>query len=196
MQIAAIDTALRAWLAVVTGAPVRGKNAPRQHVALPHEGFIEVSLPHTITQVGEDYIKHEVDLIDPLLAKPVLVARREFTVTVRAISRSQTPGKSGVHFVERVRESLKKPSTLAYLKENNLAIVRLGPTANFDAPFDDRIESICAAELRLSCVVLDAENDASVGTIGTVELSSSLEGPDGVELPAPPNLDEEMIPTP
>jgi hypothetical protein len=191
VQFEHIESALLTWAGTVTGLPAVIENRPRSHL-LKVAGYVVVSPPTSIKQVGEDYINNEEIEDDPTMVRPTLVARREFSVPLRVICRSQSPSKTGRYWIEKLRESLKKPSVLEFFKTNEIGIVRMGPTANFDAPFDERIESVGAAELRLCCAVTDTDSD--VGFIETVELSSHIEGVDGQELPAPPNLDEAIFP--
>lgn len=188
-----VQDKVKQWLTAMTGLPARIENEPV--IAFPHSGgFWEVSPANAITPLGEDELKYEDD---PDVAEnviPVVAGRREFTVTLRAIVRSQTAKKTARQLVEKIRLSLKKPTVLEHFQSNGMAIVRLGPTANYDSTYDNRVESIAAAEFRLSCALTDS--DTSVGTIHTIEVTSHLKGVDGVELPSPPNLNEELFTLP
>lgn len=188
MDFASIQTAVKDWLEVVTGLPATMINEQRKHL-IRVNGFCVVDNPTSIVASGQDYWE-EVEGSDPDQIIPTVVGRREFSIPVKVISRSQTANKTARFFLEKARTSLKKPSVLEHFRANELAIVQLGPTVDFDSPHDDREESIAVAELRLACSVVDT--DTEIGTIGTVEVSSHLE--DGSnELPSPPNLDEEIF---
>ena len=189
MDFALIQTAVKDWLGTVTGLPVEVQNEPRKH-QIRVAGFCVIDPPTSISSSGVDYYTEE-PAVDPDFIVPTVVGRREFTVTIRVISRSQTPNKTSRFYLEKARTSLKKPSVLEHFQANEIAIIDLGPTATFDSPHDDRHESISAAELRLACTVVDT--DSEIGTIGTIEVSSHLEDPGGTELPAPPNLDDEIF---
>jgi hypothetical protein len=191
LDFGALQTAIRTWATATVSVPVVWENDPRPFLGkLPV--YVTLTEPAAITAIGEDYTYLETNEEDPLLVDPILTGIREFTVLVRVQGRSQTANRSSRYYAEILRTSIKKPSVKEHFRANEIAIVRALPINNFDAPFDNRWEPVSAFELRLACALV-ATADTAQDTIGSVELSSTLENVDGIVLPVPPNLDEFPI---
>jgi hypothetical protein len=168
------------------------ENEPQPHLnKLPV--IVKLSAPASIRELGVDYIYYREDPDNALNVIPTLTGVREFLVVVKVIGRSQTANKSSRYYAEILRSSLRKPSVLEHFRANEIAIVRPENIANFDAPWDSRVEPISAFNLIFSCALALVE-DESTGTIGSVKISSTLKGEDGAALPSPPNLDDLSIP--
>jgi hypothetical protein len=76
-----------------------------------------------------------------------------------------------------------------------MAISSMGKIVQFDAPFDDRVESVASMDVTFAATatLTDSEN---LGTIHTFKLSSTLKKPDGGNVPTPPQLDGETFTLP
>lgn len=196
MDIEAIEDALLAWVKAQTttptfteGLPTAWRNKPAtMQVKLPAR--IELDGPTLIEQRGQDWLMHEDESATQVL--PTVVGNREFLVTIRAVGRSQAGNSRGQYWIERLRASLKKPSVLLAFQDANIAVVNAGPTAQYDAPFDNRVESIAAMEVRFATTI--AETDEPVDAIAAARLTSHVADAVGEELPAPPNLEDYEIP--
>lgn len=183
-----IEQALKDWFTTVLDLPCQYENNRQAMLGkLPVYGIL--GEPTDIDQVGEDYVSGPFSGDD---WQPGVIGSREFTCMIRIIGRSHTSARSARHHAEILRTSLKKPSILEFFQSQQIAIVRASPIQNFDATFDSRVESIAAFDLRL-CAPLAESLDSPVGTIGTIELSSTVKNADGTTLPVPPNLDDELI---
>lgn len=157
---------------------------------------VELDGPHSVDQVGEDWVTYAESIgAEPAIPDgdmiPTVNGNRLFTVTIRVVSRQQSRNGNALVLVERLRSSLKKPSTLARFQAANLAIVRMSKVAEYDQEFDQRVESIHAVELRMGTTVQDS--DSTAGRIKAFTLTSHLSGEDGAELPSPPNVTDLLI---
>lgn len=190
MDLASIQDAIRQWAADGTGLPVSwAGEAGTMQLKMPAR--IEIDGPTMIVPVGQDWLLHENE--GTTKVTPTVVGNRELTVVVRAVSRSAAPNNRGQFWIERLRASLKKPSVLATFADANIAIVNAGSTAQYNAPNDNRVESIAAMEVRFATTISEADEagDAIAGT----RLTSHFEGADGEELDVPPNVVNLPVPS-
>lgn len=190
MNLAGIQATVAGWAVAQSGLPVYWVGAPQPMQLKPR---IELDGPLAIEQRGTDWILWS----EPADASgsgvvPTAVGNRELTIIIRAIGRSASPNDRAQYWIERLRTSLHMPSVLAHFHSGGLAIVRSGPIAQYDAPIDNRIESIAAAEIRFATTVADA--DAVLDTIAAVQLSSHIQDESGTELPVPPNVNVTIGP--
>ncbi len=185
-----MQSTMVAWVKAVTRMPCRLENKPTA-LALKLPAEIILQFPGMLTSMGTDYVQWS-DGADPGMLQPTVVGHREFDVAIRVVSRSQAGNKSAQYWLEKLRAALSYPSTLDTFSEAGLAIVRMGAGAQFDAPFEERWESVAAATLRMACVIADAD-DVQVSTLTSVGLTTTIEGEDGQVLPTPPNLVDELI---
>ena len=194
MDISAIQTTVKTWVASVTGAPTHWRNQVDNVMVPKLPARIELEGPNNIEPVGEDEVVWEdaVDDDDLPVSNPTVVGRREFDISVRVVSRSQAGNKSAQFWLELIRAALRRPSAIKTFDDAGLAVLTMGKGVLFDAPFEERWESIAIATLHLTAVVADA-GDNAVETISQVELSSDVSNVDGESLPAPPNLVDEII---
>lgn len=188
MDFAALETAIETWFRVATGLDqVVWEN--RARIALARDrAFGILSAPDMVASVGQDYVQLDSVDGDGNLV-PNVAGQRTFSVLCKVLNRSQLPNGTGRYFLELARISLKKPTVLEHFQANGIAIVSCGKTTNFDAPFDERVESVAAFTLTLAAAV--NASDTPVGTIETIEVSSTVQNTDGTVFPVPPNLDQE-----
>jgi hypothetical protein len=118
---------------------------------------------------------------------------RRFTLSVAVENYvSQRGGEFADFYLERLRTRLRMPSSLAVLSAAGLAVVSTSPVRVLDYDFDGRRVSAASMDVVFALAVEEA--DAPTGFIQTTEVSSALEDPAGDVLPAPPNLDDEVMP--
>ena len=186
IDFATIETGIAEWTQAVVSLPVYWQGRRKPMLAkLP--AYVELQIDPVAGQ-GVDEVRHTESGSDLV---PTVAGLRQITVACRVRSRSQAPNKSARYYLEVLRSSLRKPTTLEHFQAYGLAIVRAEPTVNFDATFDERVESVAAFDLVLGLAVNDA--DSSIGTIDEVVITSHVEDAEG-ELPSPPNFDDEVIP--
>lgn len=193
MDLASIQEAVVAWVTASLPAtiPISWAGEPgTMQAKLPAR--IELDGPTMIVPIGQDWLMHEDASATEVT--PTVVGNRELTIVVRAIGRSSAPNSRGQFWIERLRASLKKPSVLAAFQEANIAIVNAGPTAQYNAPNDNRVESIAAMEVRFATTISEA--DETGDAIASVKLTSHVSDTSGVELDVPPNYVDLQIPAP
>lgn len=181
MDITQIKADVLTWAKNVTGMPCAWADDPQSmQVKLPARIELEWT---TLVNVGQDWLQYAENVDGDMV--PTVVGNREFSVTVRAVSRSQAGNSTGQFFVEKLRTSLKKPSVLGHFQASEIAIVRMGPAATYKQVFDGRAEAVAAAELRLAAAI--ADSDIPAGRIAQVEVRSELKDSVGQLLAQPPN---------
>jgi hypothetical protein len=189
MDIDLIQTTLIDWAKSVVSLPVRMQNKPVA-IALKLPAEVILSGPMNIVDVGVDYAQWSDGTTG--MSKPTVIGHREFDIGVRVVSRSQAGNKSAQFWLEKLRAALTRPSTIDTFEAAGIAVLRMSAGAQFDAPFEERFESIAAATWRVTCVITDAD-DAEIPTLTSIGFTSRIEGEDGSVLPAPPNVVDELI---
>lgn len=195
MDYAKIRDALREWVKAVTGAPARWEDEPTG-LSLKLPAVFVLTGPINVEPVGEDYVRWDNVDDGAEQMQAAVVGHREFDVMVRCVSRSSDPNKSAQVQLEKLRTALKRPSTTGTFNEAEFAIINMSKSAQFNAPFEERFESIASATWRLTAVVDDADSDtrdAPESTLTSVELTSKIEGVDGSDLPSPPNFSDYLL---
>lgn len=198
MDYAAIRDTLKDWVKDVTGMPARWEDEPAGlQLKLP-AAFV-LTGPINVEPVGEDYVRWDSAPSDQL--HPAVVGHREFDIMVRCIARSSAPDKSAQFQLERLRTALKRPSTSVVFDSAEFAVLVMSKSVQFNAPFEERVESIASATWRCTAVVDEAvdsspgsdSRDAQESPLTRVELTTNIKGADGADLPSPPNLSDELI---
>lgn len=172
-----------------TGLVFVWENEPRPgYLDKPH-GIL--AGPLRVRALGQDFVRN-VQVSDTLL--PQVMGQRVLTYSLRVIARDHVPDYKAGHYCELARQSFKLPERRAGLKLAGLGFVRAQDIALYDAPFDDRMESIAAFEFDLSAVPGDLPLGADQGWIETVQVTSHLKTSENTELPTPPNVTDDTIP--
>lgn len=191
MNYTLIRDTLKQWIKDVTGMPARWENdAAGLQLKLP--AHFVLTGPINVESVGEDCVVYHT--IDEAVQAAV-VGWREFDIMVRCVARSQDPAKSAQYQLERIRTALSRPSTRVAFDAGQFAVTDMSKSVQFDAPFEERFESIASATLRCTAVVDEAADDVDEGRdapespLTTVELEPNIKGADGSDLPAPLNPD-------
>ena len=199
MNYAAIRDALKQWVKDTTGMPCRWENKPTGlQLKLP-AAFV-LTGPINVEPVGEDYVRYDNVDDGSKLVQAAVVGHREFDVMVRCVARSSDPAKSAQFQLERIRTALRRPSTQTLFDAAEFAVLDMSKSVQFDAPFEERHESIASATLRCTAVVDEAfdspgsdRRDEPEPTLTSVELTTKIKGADGSDLPSPPNVSEKLI---
>jgi hypothetical protein len=187
-----IQESVREWFEATTGLHTVWENATsRHHIRL--KGYGMITRPATIQSIGQDFVKFEDDPDNVNQLIPTVYGRRKCAFLCKAIVRAHKPLNHATFYIEKARTSLVKPSVLEHFQASGIAIVECRPTINY-YNVDKHIESTSAFELVVTYLV--SESDTSIGTIGSIEVSSTLKNTDGTELPHPPNLTDEIFSEP
>ncbi len=190
IDFTALSAALLAWVATVLPGIPKVWGDGEGNMQIPAPVRIEVDEPSVISNIGQDEQRWSAA---PITGAPVctVYGQRELQITIRARGRTHTATPAQA-VILKLRSSLKMPSVLDALHAAGIAVIRTGPTQNYNAPFDNRVESIAAFVVTFGMGIADTDA-VSAGQIDTAGLSSALQGSNGVTLPSPPNFDNEII---
>ncbi len=197
IDFATFDTALKAWVAQElpqASAAAEITDAKRVFVVntvdKPYQ--VEIDEPSSIRAIGVD----EQTWVDDEENGPIctVVGNRELDVTIRALARTHKANSSACFAIETLRLSLQKPSVLALLSAAGIAVYRIGPAVNYNAPKDERVTSIYAFVLTLGMRFASVDANTS-GQVDTVALSSALtlDGLATTVPDVPPNFVDDLI---
>lgn len=155
----------------------------------------------SVVSVGEDEERSEAVPDDATGAdapwagkvRRVVVGDRVVTFQLAYDSLENTDRAWAWSAVERIRTRLRRESSHAELEAVDAAINQIGPAVQANFKFEGRIVSRVLFTLVLNVHAEDVETDPT-GRIKHVEWDSHAEDIDGDELPAPPNVTNEMTP--
>lgn len=186
MDLATIEPALCTLAAALTGVEASCcvfENAPRPR----HNGSLVVLSWVSRTGVGEDEtLWAYASNADPLLEMTPAVkgprrAVLQFAVEVTA---DQRPGYNAAALIERARTRLQRPSSHAALNAVTLAFAGVGAARQADYRADGRMVSRSLFEVQLNGAALEADLDGRTSYIATADVTGTVAGPDGTDVPA------------
>lgn len=169
MDVQAIQDTLKTWVKAVTNLPVRWENQPNA-LELKLPAAIILTGPQNIESIGVDYVQWVPSGQD---LQPRVTGHREFDVMLRVVSRSQAGNSVAQFWLEKIRAALKRPSAHDTFSTAGLAVLSMSAGVSFDAPFEERFESVASATLRLTAVIADVD-DPIVVSIETVRVSDDI----------------------
>lgn len=199
MDIGAIRDTLKDWAKDCTGLPCRWDNEPTG-LQLKLPAMFVLTGPINMEPVGEDEVRW-TDVGDAgEQVQEAVVGWREFDVMVRCVARTQDPNKSAQYQLERLRTALSRPSTRELFDAANIAVLRMSKAVQFDAPFEERFESVASATWRLTAVVDEAtestgadNRDAPETTLTSAQIDSKIKSSEGSDLPAALSLENTVV---
>jgi hypothetical protein len=145
------------------GEPVGARDFPQVDLKLWSRSAPEVS---------EDEVRY-VDQGDDTDLAVQLLGERVLTVTVVARAREQLPDARAWALLERLRDRLALPSSLAALAALGLAFREVGDPLDLSDVRNQRQESVAALELQLNYTSCVADPEETVGTIEHVEIGGT-----------------------
>lgn len=197
MDIGAIRDTLKDWVKDCTGLPCRWDNEP-VGLQLKLPAMFVLKGIDGLHSIGTDEVRY-VD-VDATHVQAAVVGWREFDVAVRCIARTQDPNKSAQYQLERLRTAVSRPSTRALFDAANIAILSMTKAVGFDAPFEERFESVASATWRLTAVVDEstestgADNrDAPETSLTSAQIDSKIKSSEGSDLPASLSLENTVV---
>lgn len=152
MDLVAIQPALKALIANLTGLDAYFDDEPRDALVNPDNGAIALLTLGTPVSIGWDE-RAQVLVQDPDPGgdiKDEWRGNRKVTLTIKIESYDQTPGRTALWYLEQVRNRLPFQSTRAALEAVRLALVSSGNSVNLPTARDDRQVSIAAMDLVLA----------------------------------------------
>lgn len=170
-----IQDTLREWMAQASGLRTfwRGESIP-----LEDRPYAELAVGSS-QGLGVDETRLEYDDTQPQNREMVRTqcGNRLFTLSCVVRTRDQRPTGAARFYLEKVRTSLRKLSTLQRFRTAQLAVVGAEPLINLDVIFDQstsgREESQAVMDVRFATVANETDAHDEGGFIETVELRSN-----------------------
>lgn len=195
MDYTAAQPALVAWVKALTGLEVVAwENEPRPHVPAGRLGVLSW-LP--TAGRGVDEVRWEdSNAVAPLPnLEPTVVGVRVLGLQVSVETLDQRPEAPHARAtLERMRDRLRRPSSLAALAAANLGLIGAGDVAPADYRVDKRWVSRSVLDVRFNATSFDRDTDGAAPAIETVRVTSHIADVDGTELPAPEQFNDEVMP--
>lgn len=155
----------------------------------------EITLRITsVAAIGPDETRHDEIVVSgsPAL-RGTQYGHRRIVLRIEATSTTNTDDAHALHLIENVRTRLRRPSSLETLLAVGLSIVGTGAT--LDTTYRDGARYVPRATLDVTLLGTVADADpVPVGWIQYALATSHVKDTDGLELPSPPNVSEELIP--
>jgi hypothetical protein len=199
VDLVATQTALKAWaralLGLASNDPVLFENEPR---VMFNRVLVLLSWVSG-AGVGVDETRYEDSGATAPAANmvPVLTGARVAVLQVAVETLSQAPDAPNARALcERLRDRLRRPSSLAALKAANLGLIDAQVITVADAKRDQRFNARAVVEVRFNATSFDRDADGAVSSIERVVLTSHVAKPDGAQLPAELQMTAEEIPPP
>lgn len=118
--------------------------------------------------------------------------RSRITVNIRALKVEDDDLEGALGVLNRIRTRLPWQEPQAKLIDANIALWEMGPAREAPIRGDNRMLSVASMDV-LFDIALEEVNPTPVGWIERIIHTSHI-GVEGVDLPAPPNVIDEMLP--
>ena len=201
MNWATMQAGLLAWFIAALGVDDDGQaihadweDEPETFSANPLLGQLKI---RNISSVGNDETRYIEDGTQPLGAElvPTQVGNRRMTVSFAVEAHQLTPAWSAHRFLDRVRSKLRLPSSTETFRGLGLGVLGVEAIQVVDGEVDGRRLGKAVLDVHFSFAACYRDTDNGVSYISTIGLTTHLQDPGGVELPAPPNLVDETVPS-
>ncbi len=187
-----IQDTLKEWFANISGLETHWFGEQIESLERPY-AQLQVSSSNSI---GTDDRREEYDDTQPEGEQIVrsIYGNRVFMLGCRVRTRDQTPTGAARWYLEKVRSSLYKISSLDVFKEANLALVGSEAVINLDTVFQQRQESEALLDIRFATAAVETDPRDRGTWIEKIEVSSDIKDPGGTSIPASLQFDEEEMP--
>lgn len=201
MNWATMQAGLLAWFAAALGVddeavqiPAAWEDEPEQMTPSGLLGLLKI---RGIEAVGTDELRFVLDAEQPAGQDliPQSSGNRRLTVSLSVEAHDLQPAWSAHRFLDRVRSKLRLPATQDALRELGLGILRTEAIQVVDGEVDGRRLGKAVLDVHFSYASNYLDTDGGTSFIETIGLSTELEDTGGTELPVPPNLLDETVPS-
>lgn len=190
MDWSAIQSAIQTWAENSTGLTAVWMNQPRPMTAKP---YVVLQIISSSIE-GIDYVDYTYSTTPTDRLIPSVNGYRLINVQVSCISRNQSAGYDAMPYLELARAKLHLPTSLAVLKDADLAVNWNSAIIQVrDTKFDNRIESRAILDIQFRAIEnLDLSTDADQDESYIEQISLSSDYEDITD----PNLEltDEIIP--
>jgi hypothetical protein len=193
MNWSTIQTTLDTWFKRATGLDLVVWD--RQAAPMMPRPYGEMNITST-SNVGTDEVRRTYDSQQPPGQEIIseVCGQRIFVLNCRVRSRDNRPGYQASAYIEKLRNSLAKPNTIALFQSAEISLAEATPTVDLTGLFQDRQESYSSFDLRMNAVISEIDPLDQVGYIDKIEITSDLKDVSGNSLPNSLQLIEEEIP--
>jgi hypothetical protein len=196
-DLTTVQTALKTWVRSLTGIAstdvVLFENEPRVH----HNGTLVLLSWLSDVGVGTHETRYEDSEEAPPAPNmtPVLVGCSLITLQISVETHSQDPAIPSARVLSmRLRDRVRRPSSLALLASLNLGLVSVAPIRQVDYRVDRRMVARMIVEVGFNATSFDRDTDSSVGSLETIEVTSVITAPSGDPVSSDLQLTEEVMP--
>lgn len=193
MNWATLESVLETWFKRATGLTVVAWN--KETSAFPSYPFGELTLS-TVANVGTDELRRTYNASAEAGKELIysVAGQRTFTLGCKVRSRDNRPGYSALVYIEKARNSLAKPTTIALFQSAEISLIEATPSVELPGLFQDREESFASFDLRLNAVINETDPLDAGGYIDKTQLTSDLMNVDGESLPNTLQIIQQEIP--
>ena len=186
---AKIEKVLEKWYTHATGLKMVWSGQSAVHL---QRAYGELSISSTVG-IGVDENIVTYDSTKPTGRELVRTAcgNRQFTLGCKVVSRDARPTKASIYYMEKVRTSLHKPSTIALFETAELSVATILASVDSLNPYQKREENWSIMDVRMNTVANETDAREEGGYIDKTLVTSDLDG-----LPDDLQLDDKEIPTP
>jgi hypothetical protein len=178
-----IERKIEDWFALATGLKVQWAGAANTHKSRAY-GEMDIS---AVKAIGIDENTTELDESQPAGRNLIRTTQgnRQFTLSLKVVSRDKRPSKRALYFIEKARTSLSKPSVQADFREVEMSIARTMPTVDSYNLYQSRDENWSILDVIMNTVVNETDPREQGSIIETMDVTSDVDGwPDSIELTA------------
>jgi hypothetical protein len=126
--------------------------------------------------------------------RSVQVGQRKFTLQVQALVPEHTDGQWAMAATERIRTRLLRPRISEKLLTVGVALIEIRPANKVSFKDNGRVVSSATMDIIFATVVNDVDPVPS-GWIEAIHYTSHIEDGSGAELPVPPNVTAQLVPS-
>lgn len=204
MDFTATEDALAEWVRALMGLTADDAIAWEDRQRPWFQGRIVLLSWVAGAGVGVDEVRWEQRLVGdppaPPVApapnlEPVIVGCRTVTLQISAEVHNQLPGAPHARaLIERLRNRLSRPSSLATLAGLNLGLIGADGVVSANYEVDDHVVGRALLSVRFNATSFDRDTDGAVGSLESVEVTSHVQNPAGAEVAPALQMVNEVIP--
>lgn len=180
MDFAAYKAAIETWVAAQSGLTVQWQDESGGWQGKPR---IRARL-HSSRPLGQDYLvwAEDTDLDDGEDFVPTVQGNRLLELKLYCRTRNQHDNNTAPYYLEKVRSSLKKPSTRATLLAADLVVASAEAVQDIEIVVDNRRESYAYLDVHLATVVNDRDESEADSWPESVVTTAELVAPDDSDM--------------
>lgn len=180
LPLATYRTAIETWIAAQSGITVQARDNKGGWQSKPR---IRYHLQDS-DDLGVDWLSwaQDEDLDAGADYVPTVHGNRSLLLSIQCETRDQSGNTTAMYYLEKLRSSLKKPSTRATLYAAGLVVSSAERVMDLSSWVDDRIESKAHLDLHLSAVVNDRDEAEGESFVEKTTVTGTFTTPAGEDI--------------